>query len=235
MRKLDCFSISYFNKYSFPLLLSFCLFLSANPLWGGAASINPSFQRQAALVVPTVELIAFTAKEEEGKALVEWTTEGKLLFDRYELERSTDGFRFERITSILASSGEEKRDYAFIDYSAVAQNFYRLKVIGHDDSFKYSTVIAIYVDYKAPIALSVFPETVFDEQTLHVRMHTSQPEAKLMLKDIRGDVVKVLYLPTDKGWNQLRLDVSDLPKGTYSIVNTMEDERTQAKFMKIKT
>jgi len=90
-----------------------------------------------------VELISFTGKAVNKASALKWTTESEVNLDQYELQRSRDGVNFTPIAIVFAK-GEQKNEYNYTDINAFdGSNFYRLKMIDIDGTFKYSNTVVI--------------------------------------------------------------------------------------------
>ncbi|KAA6440335.1 T9SS type A sorting domain-containing protein [Dyadobacter flavalbus] len=109
-----------------------------------------------------VTLTDFRVQKEEATALLEWETTEETNSDRFEVQKSADGKKWETF-QIVAAQGESK---SLISYSAVdkapfaGENFYRLHMIDKDGTSAYSRIRKLYFDALASIAL--YPNPVSD-------------------------------------------------------------------------
>ena len=77
-----------------------------------------------------------------------WTTSQEINLSHYELEKSSNGFQFQKIANITARNSPIQTTYSFNDVissSASSENYYRLKIVDIDGSYTYSSVIFIKV------------------------------------------------------------------------------------------
>ena len=97
-----------------------------------------------------VELIEFTGKALGKTAVLRWTSEAEVNLDVYELQKSRDGINFSAI-AIAFAKGEQRNNYDYTDMHPFdGTNFYRLKMIDTDGSYKYSKVAIVnFGDVKA--------------------------------------------------------------------------------------
>lgn len=100
------------------------------------------------LVALPVELTNFKGTLQSDKsALLEWSTSSEYNSNHFELEKSLDGRNFRKIASIpAAGTSFSTRQYSFNDREPLTEiNYYRLKSVDNDNSFKYSSVVILKV------------------------------------------------------------------------------------------
>ncbi len=169
----------------------------------------------AAAVLP-VELVDFKAKKVDTGVQLEWTTASELNADRFEVERSTDGFSFEKIgerpaAGIPIAIGTVEQRYVFLhENPSAGMNYYRLRQMDVDGKEEYSKVVSVSVGTDWRFELKVFPNPV--SHHLNLDLPTNMEDGEMArLFDITGRLV--MTAPIAKGINLL--DVSSLPAGTY--------------------
>ena len=109
-----------------------------------------------------ITLIDFTAKkdDEEQTSLLYWNVANEVNFDKYNVERSTDGKTFSEIGSVKAM---EESKYNFTDYHPEkGTNYYRLQMLNLDGSYGYSPIRMLQFG-NDKTALNIFPNPVKDE------------------------------------------------------------------------
>lgn len=91
-----------------------------------------------------VMLLAFTAIIVDNKADLQWQTTSEINFNRFEIERSADATSFSPIATILTEKVVTGSDYEYKDASILqCKEYYRLKMIDNNGSFKYSKTITL--------------------------------------------------------------------------------------------
>jgi hypothetical protein len=116
----------------------------------------------ATTVLLPIELVSFEGKALEKSNLLTWRTASEKNNNGFDIERSTDGSRFEKI-GFVAGNGttSQTQRYTFNDVSFPFGEgrdgavYYRLKQLDFDGRFEYSKTIAI--TRKAKDAVSVYP------------------------------------------------------------------------------
>jgi hypothetical protein len=105
-----------------------------------------------------VKLIEFTAtKTNDQKVLLSWKTADETAFSRFHIERSVDGFHWEKIGSVTAAGTIGSiQHYKFIDALPFpGLNYYRLKQIDLDERFVFSVIRV--VNFENDNYLQIYP------------------------------------------------------------------------------
>jgi surface protein len=161
-----------------------------------------------------VTLVSFSAARQESFSLLTWSTTEETNSDRFDIQRSTDGKAWQVVGSI-PSTGESKvlKKYRFEDYSpATGINYYRLKMVDHDETFAYSHIER--VDFKGLADFYVFPNPATDK--LMIGNHEEVNE--ISIYNQAG--LKVLKR---RSISAQGIDVSKLLPGSYTISITLSD------------
>ncbi len=106
-----------------------------------------------------VNLIDFGAVAQKSKVLAQWKTAQEINSHSFVVERSADGTHFEAAGTIAAAGNSSiARAYAFTDNNPYnGLNYYRLKIIDKDGSFKYSQVVTVKFAQAFDLQLSPNP------------------------------------------------------------------------------
>lgn len=153
-----------------------------------------------------VALISFTGKLQNGIADLQWQTGVELDFGHFELQKGTDGNAFTTVISVNAK-GDNSHYVATVPQTEPTA-YYRLKMVNHSGTSKYSEVISLLQKAKANV--SVYPNPAKD----YINVKAEQA-GSAAIYSVSGVLVKVLKLQA--GIN--RIDVSDLASGSYFIVS----------------
>ncbi len=174
--------------------------------WGAGSSSLP------------VNLTHFYATSNGCETQVVWNSETEENFSHYDLEWSGNGINYTLIKTINGSGGAMKQTYQYVDESASIHNYYRLKMVDVDGSYEYSNVIYIETDCLEEYDISVYPNPVgLDDGMVNIKFFAEREETTLEVTDLMGQRIKVFSLGVEKEWNTIRLDISDLPVGTYFV------------------
>ncbi|MBO9616423.1 MAG: BspA family leucine-rich repeat surface protein [Dyadobacter sp.] len=159
-----------------------------------------------------VTLVSFAASRQESFSLLTWSTTEETNSDRFDIQRSIDGKIWQVIGSI-PSTGESKvlKKYHFEDRSpANGVNYYRLKMVDHDETFAYSHIER--ADFEKPADFYVYPNPASDKLIIH---NYRKVKAVSMYDASGVNVLKRENL-TAQG-----IEVSKLLPGLYNVLVTL--------------
>jgi len=91
-----------------------------------------------------VNLVAFNAYNNNGNAVVNWTTADEVNLSHYEIQRSDDGMQFYTIGTVAARNLTDLQQYEFTDNKALnTVTYYRLLSVDIDGRTKLSKVVLV--------------------------------------------------------------------------------------------
>lgn len=159
-----------------------------------------------------VKLTYFNVKAEGKKAHLSWQTATEQNSDRFDIERSTDGFRFEKIGQVKAAGNSTSHiDYNYFDLSPKKGiNYYRLKEVDIDNSFQFSEIKT------AHFGDDVLVFTLYNNPTngSDLKLAVNVLPSVLSVFDATGRKVKEMNITTSSN----SLSVAGLASGTYLAV-----------------
>ena len=172
-------------------------FVSTSTKWTGIDYI-----RFRTTTVLPLQLISFTAKYENGKPHLKWKTENEINVSHFEIERSSDGNRFDKINEIASRGGS---NYNTIDEAPKkGYNYYRLKMVDKDGRFSYSNVEIVKVLNDNMVNFSISPNPAKDhfkivlsnQNTIANITVINQLGNKILSKQITGNTsISIGHLP----------------------------------------
>lgn len=163
-----------------------------------------------------VSLVYFKLNQEKGVDVLKWKTTQEMNSDRFEIELSRDGKKWNKIGSKTAE-GQEKDGTTYEFMYEVAQNgvnYYRLKLIDKDGSFAYSNIITSRQSNGIDVVFYPNPAT----DLLVVSLPKSTRLRTIELFDVLGNKVKEEKVDSE----EVVLDVRKY-RGVY-IVRIVEEE-----------
>ncbi len=177
-----------------------------------------------AAVLP-VNLISFKAKLINSDVQLNWQVGKEVNVQRYEIERSKDGIGFEKMGQVSALGRTFLINYNHKDVlKSTGTNYYRLKMIDFDATFKYSSLVS--VKSKSIVyteILSVSPNPFVNQLTVRY-----QAERKgtviLELTDVVGRQLKRKPYSVIAGSNELIFDAGELPNAVYLLTIQTDDK-----------
>lgn len=169
-----------------------------------------------------LNLVSFEAIKRTNTVLLKWITENELNTNRFILERSADGTNYSAIGNVPALNGNSRNNYSFEDLQPLkGLNFYRLKMIDADGSFRYSATRKVNFN-NAEDDISIYPNPVIGSS---IFIASSANSNKALLFDAAGRLIRTFVL---NGRNNT-LGLHGILKGAYQLrvftENTVHTEK----------
>ena len=132
------------------------------------------------------------------------------------------------------NSGSEL-NYSFLD-TRISGNrqLYRLRQVDLDNHSRYSNIVLIKSELHSAITIgSVFPNPAREQVNLMIETPV-RDQFRLLVTDVGGKIIKEETVKTEKGSNNICLDIRKIPAGLYLIklVNEKDDVIPAARFIK---
>lgn len=183
-----------------------------------------------------VELVSFTGANEGDKNRLDWVTASEKNTQKFVVEKSVDAMNWFYLgEKPAAGNSSSVLSYFLYDNTPViGDNYYRLKIIDIDGTYKYSDIVKIRLRdlISKDDIIAVYPNPT--NSTLNVVLTSSADKnVNLDVLDVLGQNVKNIEYKINKGLNTIQLQVSDLAKATYILNATFKGrERVYIKFVK---
>jgi hypothetical protein len=111
-----------------------------------------------------ITLMEFKGQQQNTTINLSWKTSHEENFNRFEVEKSRDGVTFQSIGLVFPWENANHIDYVFSDKNAApGNNYYRLKMIDNDASYKYSNMLTFSVEQMAGAKIVVAPNPVVNK------------------------------------------------------------------------
>jgi hypothetical protein len=178
-----------------------------------------------------VEWAYFEGKAQGCANLLTWGTASERGSSHFVVLKSRDGKRFEEIGGrTAAGNSTAAQDYGFTDAEG-GDAYYRILQVDSDKQQMFSRTLFVKGDCNTRSSITVYPNPASD--VLNVSYETSHKgSVHLLVMDISGKVVFEMPLHVEKGINQARVPVAQLPNGYYVISARGEDAPVARKFVK---
>ena len=204
----------------------------------GTASINAgttatsgtsridNFYITAATALP-VSLTSLSASIINNQPIINWQTSTEVNFNYFGVEKSLNAQDFIEIGKVNSNKAANGSNYQFADLNKTLSNqFYRLKMVDDDGTFKYSNVVA--VNGKAALQLAIYPNPVTN--TIILSHQKAVAGALLKIIGINGRTLSSNTVAT--GATQTSIDVTKLVKGNYVLTFVNNGEVSTIKMIK---
>lgn len=187
---------------------------SAAPYLGNRANVTFA-DGECATGLP-IELISFSGENIGNHNQLYWKTSTEQNSDYFEVQKSADGANFNRIGQVeAAGTSLQSRSYDMIDgVPFMGISYYRLKMVDKDGSFSYSNIVAISIRLDGSIA--VFPVPAQESLSL-VYDSNNTGTVTINVVDAIGQMLVSRTEGVSQGFNNFKLDISQLPVGAYFI------------------
>jgi hypothetical protein len=150
---------------------------------------------------------------------LKWTTVSEIGSDKFLVERSKDGRKWETIGTESARGAQDIRmDYFLKDLTPFKGiNYYRLKMFDLDGSFKYSPIAAVIVENEGLFA-KLYPNPASDFAMIDVEAGVTLEE--ISLYNLQGKLIKH---QTFTEASQYRVELADIAQGEYFMEIVLSD------------
>jgi hypothetical protein len=161
-----------------------------------------------------VHFSLFNAKCQGSNVVLTWKTAQEQDASRFDIERSTDGTRWDVIGSTPASgNSNSEKTYTFTDAHPSANNVYR--IAEHDLSGRVQYTSFLRSSCNADV-FSLWPNPF--NSTVFLNLFANNPSTvSIKIFDSKGALVKVQNAGLLQGSNQLRVDAGLLANGIYTL------------------
>jgi subtilase family serine protease len=165
-------------------------------------------------------LLSFDGVVKNEQAVLTWRTTSEENVKQFELERSFNGTRFEKVSIINAqnTTGILRYQYTDVDFNTVPSNniFYRLRMVDIDMQFSYSNIVRLTKPLLADY-VKVYPNPV--KHTLLVQVRSSvNGHYNLSIIDAGGKLILAKQFGVSAGMQTLSMPVQILPQGIYVLI-----------------
>lgn len=156
-----------------------------------------------------VDFQSFSITKSSNAAQLSWIVANEINLNSYEVERSIDGRNFKNIATVNAV-GTEKYNYTDKEL-ANGINYYRVKAIDKDGSFKYSVIKNIAHNANGKIEYSIYPNPAKNELVIKNLVGTND----ISLVDASG---KVVLRKSNVTSGLIELNIASLQNGFYTVL-----------------
>ncbi len=137
-----------------------------------------------------VEMVSFNAAlYQYDQVLLQWSVAAWENISGWNIERSTDGQRFEKIGTLkLDQTSGHSEQFKFLDNSPnIGVNYYRLKVLELDGRFTYSELRSVNI--ARPLSIEVYPNPTAGVVNVHIASQHASSPIQVRLFDGQGRTV----------------------------------------------
>jgi hypothetical protein len=153
-------------------------------------------------------LSGFAGRIEKNTAILKWTVTNSSDIKYFEVERSTDGYRFNSVGKIYPPAESiGSTDFKAIDTigNMLSSNvYYRLKIVGTNGKGDYSNVIRLSVGISQTANFNLTPNPVKDVVALNVSS-AAENQMQVYIYSVNGMLMKSMNSKIHKGINSIKI------------------------------
>ena len=174
------------------------------------------------------EYLYFDAVKDGRTVAMNWVTNTDYKNDYFEVEQSADGINFEILEEVMSiSDSREYVNYQGKDENASqGVNYYRLKQIYADGSFRYSQVKEVSFDLDLK-DFTVYPNPALDEISLSLRAYEGL-SAEIMISNSLGTVMQSRSIDELTG-AAVKFELPNYQAGVYTVRIKIDGKRQMTK------
>lgn len=182
------------------------------------------------IIDPTVlpvELVGFEAKLVGQQVNLNWNTASEKNNDYFQVERSLDGLKFEKIGQVSGNGNSSTPiSYQFIDAQPLSGvSFYRLLQVDYDGQSEFSNIISVENSIVLNNKLTLFPNPASDI----ISIQSDKLVQSYVILNLAGSVIKT----TETTSNSFSIALDELQSGMYLLnVRYVDQSQETLKFLK---
>jgi hypothetical protein len=139
------------------------------------------------------------------------------------LQSSADGGYFSTVTVIDGKPGQDF--YQFSDSrKRPGAKYYRLKLIGNDGAFLYSTLLQVKANEESVGTMELWPAVVRENALLQIHTSTAG-NVKIYIVDQVGRIIRTIPASLQKGHNRIPIQLNEIKPAVYTIMVTGGSKR----------
>lgn len=183
-----------------------------------------------------VRLLEFSGLLRNNIATLRWQSEAETNFDRFEVERSTNNGRFDRVATLAARGNGSSQPVSYetaddLSGQTAQAFFYRLKMIDTDGSFTYSRTVMIRKDRQGLKGFSLAPNPVVNHNTVLRFEAIASTQIDIRIVDMNGRLMLQQRNNVVPGINSILINnLQQLQPGAYVVQTMYEGELQSIRF-----
>jgi len=195
----------------------------------GLLSPSCGFFNEYTLVVPScapmpVSLVSFSGRYSSSSSTLDWVTSQEINNKEFELLRSTDGLKFDKIATIAGAGNTSiSQKYQYQDrISGQGYVYYRLRQVDLDGKSTLSNIVRLSMGNDVQ-SLQLYPNPFTKSFTATFGAQRTA-KATMQLINMKGQLVYSTTINVNKGSNAVQMnDIPNLQSGLYQVVIFNED------------
>ncbi len=188
----------------------------------------PVFSAAATITMASslpIRIGSFKAVRDNEGIRVQWTAYNQGNTVRFEIERSTDGYSFNKVAALPATSAGGDSPYQWLDvHPAQGRNYYRIKEVYMSGVNEYSTIVYAVFENSAP-GISVYPNPVVNSRFNLELKNMNAGKYVVNMVNQSGQIVHTTMVTHSGGYRSYALTIpANLGRGMYRVVVNSTDQ-----------
>ncbi|MBK8153310.1 MAG: T9SS type A sorting domain-containing protein [Saprospiraceae bacterium] len=153
---------------------------------------------------------------------------------RFVIERSIDGFNFDSISFVFASSSPvySTKTYYCSDFRLSAfEVYYRIKAVQANGRFEYSKIISLSSSYNSNSTAILYPNPNRGTEAVLEYSSTAAKKALIEITDYMGTKLRYIEYNVSIGKNYIAFPLENFSEGVYYVNIINETPNIQLKFI----
>ncbi len=174
-----------------------------------------SNQNPTATAVLPVTLTNFDAVAKGSAVELSWNTASESNSSYFAVERSSDRQEWKEIGRVKASGNSTTaKNYRFTDNAPLSgNNYYRLKMVDLDASFKWSEIRKVGMN-GSDLEFSFGPNPVLNEASIRISGN-QRTRLNITVTDLMGRTLRSISVSKTENMLNQKINLADLPGGQY--------------------
>jgi dienelactone hydrolase len=163
-----------------------------------------------------VKFVYFNAACQSNAVNLQWRTSQEQSVQKYSVQRSVDGLKWDDIGAIPASGqGSQERSYVFTDKLPASPNsFYR--IVENDFSGQQTISGIVKSNCSSKEEVSLYPNPSSGNSSLRVSL-VSSANVTVQILDSKGAMIRQTQVQLPSGVSTIPLDMNTYAKGVYTL------------------
>ena len=178
-------------------------------------------------IVLPVSGLSLKAIEKKDKVEITWSTRSEINNKGFNVQHSSDGLNFTTLAFVNSKGNlNNGSSYTYLDnLPSNGNNYYRIVQVDENGKTVNSPVVNVVI--KNSQLFTIFPNPV--QNQLNIQSNLILENAKIIIRDMNG---RNVYESNLSGIGNIRVPVSNLAPGVYSITIFESNKSTQLSFIK---
>lgn len=173
-----------------------------------------------------VELASFYATSSNGQIDVDWITASEINTDEFEIHHSNNGIDWVKLTTVDANGGRnEFKFYSWIHKNPTENsNYYKLKQIDNDQSFTWSKIINVQIQFPVSIMHNNPISNFLDISLDFDAQQNESNNINIIITKVDGQTVFNENFVVLQNSKIDQIDLSHLKSGLFFLIINSENE-----------